>query len=56
MKILIRLPNWLGDMVMSTAFIGAVQRVYPGAQIDVIVKKERDCRINRWLAYDSCLF
>ncbi len=27
-------------MVMSTAFIGAVQRVYPGAQIDVIVKKE----------------
>ena len=40
MKILVRLPNWLGDVVMSTAFIEAVQRVYPGSQLDVIIKKE----------------
>jgi len=40
MKILIRLPNWLGDVVMSTAFIRAVQQLYPGSQVDVIVKKE----------------
>jgi lipopolysaccharide heptosyltransferase II len=40
MKILIRLPNWLGDVVMSTAFIGAVKQLYPAAQIDIIVKKE----------------
>ena len=40
MKILIRLPNWLGDVVMSTAFIGAVRQSYPDAVIDVIVKKE----------------
>jgi lipopolysaccharide heptosyltransferase II len=40
MKILIRLPNWLGDVVMSTAFIGAVRQVYPDAQVDVIIKKE----------------
>jgi heptosyltransferase-2 len=40
MKILIRLPNWLGDVVMSTAFINAVKQLYPGASIDVIIKKE----------------
>ncbi|MGZ3871962.1 MAG: glycosyltransferase family 9 protein [Mucilaginibacter sp.] len=40
MKILVRLPNWLGDVVMSTAFIAAVKQLYPDARIDVIVKKE----------------
>lgn len=40
MKILIRLPNWLGDVVMSTAFVGAVRQFYPDAQVDVILKKE----------------
>ncbi|MFA6249438.1 MAG: glycosyltransferase family 9 protein [Mucilaginibacter sp.] len=40
MKILIRLPNWLGDVVMSTAFINAIRQLYPGASIDVIIKKE----------------
>ena len=41
-NILIRLPNWLGDMVMSTAFIKAVQQQYPDAIIDVVVKKGID--------------
>jgi lipopolysaccharide heptosyltransferase II len=40
MKILIRLPNWLGDVVMSTAFITAVKQHYPEAQVDVIIKKD----------------
>jgi lipopolysaccharide heptosyltransferase II len=40
MKILVRLPNWLGDVVMSTAFIAAVKQFYPTAQVDVIIKKE----------------
>jgi heptosyltransferase-2 len=40
MKILVRLPNWLGDVVMSTAFINAVRQLYPDATIDVIIKKE----------------
>jgi lipopolysaccharide heptosyltransferase II len=40
MKILIRLPNWLGDVVMSTAFVGGVKRLYPHALVDVIIKKE----------------
>ncbi|MFC4263719.1 glycosyltransferase family 9 protein [Ferruginibacter yonginensis] len=41
-KILIRLPNWLGDMVMATAFVNAVQQQYPQAQIDCIAKKGID--------------
>jgi lipopolysaccharide heptosyltransferase II len=40
LKILIRLPNWLGDVVMSTAFVTAVRVLYPEALIDVIIKKE----------------
>ncbi len=39
-KILVRLPNWLGDVVMSSAFVNAVKEFYPDAVIDVIVKKE----------------
>ncbi len=39
MKILIRLPNWLGDVVMSLGFINALREHYPDAQLDVICKK-----------------
>ncbi|MBE7169907.1 MAG: glycosyltransferase family 9 protein [Williamsia sp.] len=39
MKILVRLPNWLGDMIMSLGAIQALQEVYPGASISVIAKK-----------------
>lgn len=42
MNILIRLPNWLGDMVMSTAFVQAVKNEYPAATVDVIAKKGID--------------
>ncbi|GAA4334839.1 lipopolysaccharide heptosyltransferase II [Mucilaginibacter gynuensis] len=40
MRILIRLPNWLGDVVMSTAFVTAVRQLYPDAVVDVVIKKE----------------
>jgi ADP-heptose:LPS heptosyltransferase len=39
MKILVRLPNWLGDMVMSAGFIHQLQQFYPDASISVIAKK-----------------
>ncbi|MEP7236371.1 MAG: lipopolysaccharide heptosyltransferase II [Ferruginibacter sp.] len=42
MNILIRLPNWLGDMVMSTAFVQAVKDHYPNATIDLVAKKGID--------------
>ena len=40
MKILIRLPNWLGDVVMSSAFVASVKELYPASTIDAIIKKE----------------
>lgn len=39
MKILVRLPNWLGDLVMSAAFMEQLQHVYPESEISVIIKK-----------------
>jgi heptosyltransferase-2 len=40
MKILVRLPNWLGDVIMSTSFLSALKKAYPESEIDVIIKKE----------------
>jgi heptosyltransferase-2 len=39
MKILVRLPNWLGDMVMSLGFLNQLPGFYPGAEVSFIVKK-----------------
>lgn len=33
-----RLPNWLGDLVMSSAFISELRALEPAANIEVIVK------------------
>lgn len=46
MRILIRLPNWLGDLVMSTAFVRALSEAMPDAQIDVIIKKGIDTVVD----------
>lgn len=51
MNILIRLPNWLGDMVMSTAFVQAVQDAYPGATIDLVAKKGIDFLLDHFPAH-----
>jgi heptosyltransferase II len=40
MQILVRLPNWLGDMVMSIPFLEQLKKEYPEASVSVIVKKE----------------
>lgn len=39
MKILVRLPNWLGDMVMSVGFLKQLEEAFPGGEISVIVKE-----------------
>jgi lipopolysaccharide heptosyltransferase II len=39
MKILVRLPNWLGDMVMSVGVIHQLPHFFPGAEVSVIAKK-----------------
>jgi lipopolysaccharide heptosyltransferase II len=38
MNILVRLPNWLGDIVMSSGFLRALSKSYPGSTIDIIIK------------------
>lgn len=40
MKILVRIPNWLGDIVMASQFVDRVAQIYPGSTTDVIVKDE----------------
>jgi len=37
-KILIRTPNWLGDLVMASGFVKAVLDYYPESAVDLIVK------------------
>lgn len=39
MKILVRLPNWLGDMVMSVGFLHQLPHFFPRADVSVIAKK-----------------
>lgn len=39
MKILVRLPNWLGDMVMAVGALHQLPVFFPGAQVSVIAKK-----------------
>jgi heptosyltransferase II len=40
MQILVRLPNWLGDMVMSIPFLEQLKKEYPEASVSVIIKTE----------------
>ncbi len=53
MNILIRLPNWLGDLVMSTAFVQVVKDKYPAASIDLVVKKGIDSLLDNFPAHDQ---
>ena len=40
MRILLQLPNWLGDLVMSLGCVRVVGELCRGAQIEAIVRKE----------------
>jgi len=40
MKILVRSPNWIGDMVMSTPVVRALRRKYPDAKITVLSRQK----------------
>ncbi len=45
-KILVRLPNWLGDMVMAYPFLDSLQRTYPDAKITIIAKKGLEALVS----------
>ncbi len=52
-NILIRLPNWLGDMVMATSLVEAVKRYYPNAEIDLIAKQGIDFLLEYFPAHNQ---
>jgi heptosyltransferase-2 len=39
-KILVRTPNWLGDLVMSLGFFHKLRKVFPDASVEAIAKAE----------------
>ncbi len=41
-RILVRLPNWLGDVVMSLPFLHELKANFPGCELGLIVKKGLD--------------
>jgi len=53
MNILIRLHNWLGDMVISTAFVQAVKDQFPSATIDLIAKNKIDFLLDFFPAHEQ---
>ena len=56
-SVIIRMPNWLGDLVMATPVIAAVRNRWPKAHICVMVDHslapllERDPHINEIFAF-----
>lgn len=40
MKIIVRAPNWLGDIIMSFPFLHALNEEFPNSDITVIIKQE----------------
>jgi heptosyltransferase-2 len=58
-RLLVRGPNWIGDAVMSEPALAAVRRLFPKAEISVLVKPaiadlfEKHPAIDRLLLYDG---
>ena len=58
-SILIRFPNWVGDVVMATPVLRALRRTYPDAHLAVLIKKYArqlldDCPyIDEIIEYDA---
>ena len=39
MRILVRMPNWFGDFIMSLGFFDKLKQKYPNAEISLIVNE-----------------
>lgn len=56
-SILVRTPNWLGDLLLSTAFLRALLARFPQAGVDLIVRRGFEVlplpKRGRILAYDK---
>jgi heptosyltransferase-2 len=38
-RILVRMPNWLGDVVMATPLLRTLREAHPRAQLDILIQK-----------------
>lgn len=41
-NIIVRMPNWIGDLVMATPVLEDIKRAFPSAKLTVMVKKPLD--------------
>jgi heptosyltransferase-2 len=55
-RILIRAPNWVGDVVMATSSFADVRRAFPGARISVLLLPGREKIIDGSPDHDRILF
>lgn len=55
-KILIRAPNWVGDVVMATGNFADVRRAFPRAEISVLLKPGREKILEGSTDVDRFLF
>ena len=55
-NILIRAPNWVGDVAMATASFADVRRAFPGARITVLLKPGRERIIEGSPDHDRVIF
>ncbi len=39
MKILIIMPNWLGDIIISLSLIAKIKKEFPNSQVDILIRK-----------------
>lgn len=45
-KIIVRVPNWIGDVVMCLPALGALRRRFPSARIDVLVRSKLESLLS----------
>ncbi len=55
-NILIRAPNWVGDIVMATGNFADVRRTFPGARITVLLEPGREKILEGSHDFDRILF
>jgi len=55
-NILIRAPNWVGDVVMATANFADVRRAFPEAKITLLLKRGREKVVGGSSDHDRILF
>ncbi len=54
-KIIVRMPNWIGDLVMATAALKDLRKAFPEAKITAMVKSSLKDLLDHNLYLDEIL-